>query len=200
MRFLVWMLSHTVYRVSHKGLDQIPSEGGALIACNHVSYVDALVLAGAVSRPIRFIMLKSIYELPVLNFVFRTCSTVPITSKTTDPEAYEAAFSEIRAGLEAGDLLCIFPEGALTKDGEIAPFRKGIERIVEETPVPVVPMALQGLWKSFFSHRKGVFNPTKLPGGIFSKVTVSAGAPVAPSAVTAEGLQVAVSALRGDQR
>lgn len=200
MRFLVWLLSHTIYRVTHKGLDQIPEEGPALIACNHVSYVDALVLAGAVPRPIRFIMLKSIYELPVLNFVFRTCNTVPIVGQSSDPEGYEAAFAEIREGLEAGDLLCIFPEGALTKDGDIATFRKGVERIVEETPVPVVPMALQGLWKSFFSHRKGVFNPLKLPGGIFSKVTVSAGAPVAPSAVTAQGLQVAVSALRGDER
>lgn len=200
MRFMVWLLSHSIYRVSHKGLDQVPEEGAAIIACNHVSYVDALVLAGAVPRPIRFVMLKSIYEIPVLNFVFRTCNTVPIAGQSSDPEAYEAAFAEIKAGLEAGDLLCIFPEGALTKDGEIATFRKGIERIVSETPVPVIPMALQGLWKSFFSHRQGVFNLRKLPGGLFSKITVSAGAPVAPSAVTAEGLQVAVAALRGDVR
>jgi 1-acyl-sn-glycerol-3-phosphate acyltransferase len=200
MRFLVWLLTNTLYSVERKGLDQIPEEGGAIIACNHVSYVDALVLAGAVTRPVRFIMLKSIYDLPVLNFVFRTCRTVPIAGEKSDPEAFEAAFAEIRAGLEAGDLLCIFPEGALTKDGEIARFRKGIERIVEETPVPVVPMALQGLWPSFFSHYRGAFNPLKLPGRLFRRVTVSAGAPVAPAAVSAQGLEVAVSALRGDER
>ncbi|MGI9325968.1 MAG: MFS transporter [Pseudomonadales bacterium] len=200
MRFMVWLLTHTIYRVTHKGLDQIPDTGGAILACNHVSYVDALVLAGAVQRPVRFIMLKSIYEIPVLNFVFRTCRTVPIIGKSKDPQAYEAAFHEIKAGLEAGDLLCIFPEGALTKDGEIAKFRSGIERIVAETPVPVIPMALQGLWPSFFSHHKGAFNPLKLPWRILSKVTVSAGAPIAPAAVSAQGLQVAVAALRGDVR
>ncbi len=200
MRFLVWLLTNTLYKVQRRGLSQIPEEGGALIVSNHVSYVDALVLAGAVTRPVRFIMLKSIYELPVLNFVFRTCRTVPITPEKADPEAFEAAFAEIREGLEAGDLLCIFPEGALTKDGEIAQFRKGIERIVAETPVPVIPVALQGLWQSFFSHYRGAFNPLKLPGRLFRTITVSAGTPVAPEAVSADGLQVAVQALRGDER
>ncbi len=144
MRFLVWLLSHSMYRVRHEGLEAIPERGPAVIICNHVSYVDAMLLAGAIRRPIRFVMARSIYELPVLNFVFRTGRTIPITSKRADPDTYEAAFEEIRKALESRHLLCIFPEGHLTYDGEIDEFRSGIERIIAETPVPVVPMALRG--------------------------------------------------------
>ena len=134
MRFLVWLLSHSMYRVRHEGLEAIPERGPAVIVCNHVSYVDAMLLAGAVRRPIRFVMAKSIYDLPVLNFVFRTSRTIPITSKRIDPEAYEAAFAEIREALESRHLLCIFPEGHLTHDGEIDDFRPGIERIIGRDP------------------------------------------------------------------
>ena len=198
MRFLVWALSHTMYRVTHENLDEIPEEGGALIVCNHVTYVDALLLAGAVKRPIRFIMLKSIYDIPVLNFVFRTCRTIPIIGRSKDAAAYDRAFDEIRAGLAAGDLLCIFPEGGLTKDGDIAPFRAGVERILEETPVPVIPMALRGLWQSFFSHYQGAFNLFKGPKRLWSRVTVAAGRTLAPADVTAARLQDVVTELRGE--
>ena len=198
MRFLVWALSHTMYRVTHENLDEIPEEGGALIVCNHVTYVDALLLAGAVKRPIRFIMLKSIYDIPVLNFVCRTCRTIPIIGRSKDAAAYDRAFDEIRAGLAAGDLLCIFPEGGLTKDGDIAPFRAGVERILEETPVPVIPMALRGLWQSFFSHYQGAFNLFKGPKRLWSRVTVAAGRTLAPADVTAARLQDVVTELRGE--
>jgi 1-acyl-sn-glycerol-3-phosphate acyltransferase len=148
-----------------------------------------------VRRPIRFIMFKPIYDIPVLNFVFRTGRAIPIIGKREDPVAYDAAFAQIRAGLEAGDLLCIFPEGALTKDGEIAEFKKGIERIVAETPVPVVPVALRGLWGSFFSHSDGAF---RRPKRFWSRVEVVAGAPIAPAEVTAAALQERVEQLRGE--
>ena len=194
MRFLIWALSHTMYRVTHSGLDKIPDDGAAVIVCNHVSYVDALLLAGAVRRPIRFIMFKPIYETPVLNFVFRTGRAIPITGKSLDAEAYEAAFASIREALRGGDLLCIFPEGALTTDGEIAPFRPGIERILQETPVPVIPIALRGLWGSFFSFKEGTFRNT---GRFWSRVRVVAGDPVAPARVSAEALRSKVLALRG---
>ncbi len=195
MRFLVWMLSHTMYRVQQEGLEEIPEEGGALIVCNHVTYVDALLLAGAVKRPIRFIMFKPIYDIPVLNFVFRAGGAIPIQSEKEDKAAHDAAFASIREALEAGDLLCIFPEGALTRDGDIAQFRRGVERIVEESPVPVIPMALQGLWGSFFSHAGGVF---KNPSRFWSRVKVIAGRAVAPDAVSAEKLQSEVELLRGE--
>jgi 1-acyl-sn-glycerol-3-phosphate acyltransferase len=195
MRFIIWTLSHTMYRVVPEGLEQVPVEGGALLVCNHVTYVDALLLAGAVKRPIRFIMFKPIYDLPVLNFVFRAGGAIPIQGAKENPAAYDAAFKEIADALASGDLLCIFPEGALTRDGEIATFRRGVERIVSETPVPVVPMALQGLWGSFFSHSGGVF---KNPSRFWSRVAVRAGQAVPAAEVSAERLQSEVEALRGE--
>ncbi|WP_413664350.1 MFS transporter [Microbulbifer sp. CNSA002] len=199
MRFLIWALSHTMYRVKHQGLEQIPTEGPALIACNHVSYVDALLLAGAVRRPIRFIMYKPIYEIPILHFVFKTGRAIPICSKQKDPEGYEQAFQAIEDGLKDGDLLCIFPEGQLTKDGELQPFKAGIEKILERTPVPVIPMALQGLWGSFFSHKDGhAF--TTLPKRFWSRVSVVAGRPVEAAGAKAEALYRQVLGLRGEKR
>ncbi|MEM7003796.1 MAG: MFS transporter [Pseudomonadota bacterium] len=196
MRFLIWMLSHSMYRVTHAQLERIPEHGGAMLVCNHVTYVDALILAGAVRRPIRFVMFKPIFDIPVLNFVFRTGGAIPIQSEKEDPAAFAEAMDNIAAGLEAGDLLCIFPEGALTRDGEIDTFRRGIERIVERTPVPVVPLALQGLWGSYFSHDGGVFrNPSRL----WSRVCVRAGEPVPPQAVNADDLRQRVLELRADQ-
>ena len=199
MRFLVWAISHTMYRVRHEGLDTIPERGPAVLVCNHVSYMDACLLAGAVRRPVRFVMARNIYQLPVLHFIFRTGRTVPILPEKEDPAVYEAAFHEVREGLEAGDLFCIFPEGKLTTDGEVDRFRKGIERIVGETPVPVVPMALRGLWGSFFSREgKGAFR--RGPGRFWSRVDIVVGETVAPEAVEADSLRERVLALRGDNR
>ena len=198
MRFLVWALSHSIYRVRHFGLDAIPERGGALIVCNHVSYVDAPLLAGAVRRPIRFVMYKGIYEIPVLNFIFRTGRAIPIAGEREDPAAYQSAFAAIREGLAAGDLLCIFPEGRLTGDGEIGVFRKGVERIVEETPVPVVPMALRGLWGSMYSREgRGAFR--KVPKGL-RRVDIVAAAPVAAEQTSSDDLRARVAALRGAAR
>ena len=199
MRFLVWAISHSLYRVRHRNLDAIPERGAAVIVCNHVSYVDAPLLAGAVRRPIRFVIYKDIYEIPVLNFIFRTGNTIPITAEKEDPATFEAAFSAIREGLEAGDLLCIFPEGRLTNNGKMDVFRKGIERIVEETPVPVVPMALSGLWGSFFSRQgSGAFR--KLPKKLLRRIDISAAPPVPAAQATADSLHDQVLALRGERR
>ncbi len=197
MRFLIWMLSHTMYRVEHENLGAIPDEGGAVLVCNHVSYVDALLLAGACRRPIRFIMFKPIYDLPVLNFIFRTGRAIPIISRHVDEQAYEQAFNEISAALDEGDLLCIFPEGKLTQDGEMNEFKQGIERIIERNPVPVLPMALQGLWGSFFSHRDG-HALTTLPRRFWSRVKIVAGSLVQPEQLSAQRLFNDVAELRGE--
>ena len=199
MRFLVWAISHTMYRVRHQGLDTIPEKGPAVLVCNHVSYMDACLLAGSVRRPLRFVMYQNIYRLPVLNFIFRTGRTVPILPETEDPSVYEAAFRDVREGLANGDLFCIFPEGKLTLDGEVDRFRKGIERMVEETPVPVIPIALRGLWGSFFSREgKGAFR--RGPGRFWSRVDIVAGDTVAAEAVEANDLRERVLALRGNNR
>lgn len=198
LRFVIYLLSHSFYRVRSKGLQHIPLEGAAVLVANHVSYVDALLIGGAVRRPVRFVMEKAIYDLPVAHWLFKAARTIPICSKQKNEQVYEAAFAAIKRELEDGNLVCIFPEGRLTKTGEIDNFRPGIERILSETPVPVVPMALQGLWGSFFSHHgKGVF---KVKGRVWSKVKLIAGPAIPAEQASAGVLEQKVKQLRGDSR
>ena len=196
MRFLIWLLGHSLYRVEHKGLEAIPDEGAAVLVCNHVSFVDALLIGGAVRRPVRFVMYYKIYDLPLLNFIFRTAGTVPIAGRSEDLLVYDAAFKKIAEYLRNGEVVCIFPEGKLTADGEINEFKNGIERILQENPVPVIPMALQGLWGSFFSRdpNKGFFKR------LWSRIQLVAGAPLSPDAASRQVLQAQVAQLRGDSR
>ncbi|MBH3430699.1 MFS transporter [Pseudomonas alkylphenolica] len=196
MRFMIWLLSHSMYRVEHRGLQQIPEEGAALLVCNHVSFVDALLIGGAVRRPVRFVMYYKIYQLPVLNFIFRTAGAIPIAGRNEDAATYEQAFEQIARYLAEGELVCIFPEGKLTTDGEIDAFKGGVSRIIEQTPVPVIPMALQGLWGSFFSRdpAKGFFRR------LWSRVTLVAGAAIPVEAAEPTLLRERVSALRGALR
>lgn len=197
LRFVIYVLSHTMYRVQSRGLDHIPAEGAAVLVANHVSYVDALLIGGAVRRPVRFVMEKAIYDLPVANWLFKAARTIPICAKQKDEAVYEAAFAAIQRELAQGNLVCIFPEGRLTKTGDIDSFRPGIERILSETPVPVVPMALQGLWGSFFSHHgKGAF---KFKGRFWSKVTLIASEAVPAEQAGAAALEAKVRALRADK-
>ncbi|PAA11663.1 MFS transporter [Pseudomonas fragi] len=193
MRFLIWLLGHSMYRVQHKHLELIPDEGAALLVCNHVSYVDALLIGGAVRRPIRFVMYYKIYDLPVLNFIFRTAGTIPIAGRGEDEAIHDQAFDRIARYLADGELVCIFPEGKLTTDGQIDEFKAGVMRILERTPVPVIPMALQGLWGSFFSRdpHKGFFHR------LWSRVTLVAGTPIAAGDATQKLLRERVMALRG---
>jgi 1-acyl-sn-glycerol-3-phosphate acyltransferase len=198
MRFLVWLLIHSVYRLDKSGLDNIPEEGPAVLVCNHVSLVDALIIAAACHRPIRFVMDHGIFRIPVLNFIFRTGRAIPIASAREHPQLLERAYDEIARGLEAGDLIGIFPEGRLTENGELHPFRPGIKRIVERTPVPVVPMALRGLWGSFFSRKGGRAMARPFQRGILSKIALAVAPAVPPQEITPEGLQQTVLALRGE--
>ncbi|MBA1323521.1 MFS transporter [Pseudomonas plecoglossicida] len=196
MRFLIWLLSHSMYRVEHRDLQRIPDEGAALLVCNHVSFVDALLIAGAIRRPIRFVMYYKIYNLPVLNFIFRTAGAIPIAGRSEDEATYERAFARIAAALTAGEVVCIFPEGKLTADGEIDEFKSGVTRILQETPVPVIPLALQGLWGSFFSRdpAKGLFKR------LWSRVTIVAGEAVVGDLAGPEILRERVLGLRGGRR
>ena len=195
MRFLIWLLSHSMYRVEHRNLQAIPEQGAALLVCNHVSFVDALLIGGAIRRPVRFVMYYKIYNLPLLNFIFRTAGTVPIAGRSEDPEVFERAFTRIAEYLADGELVCIFPEGKLTSDGEIDEFKAGVERILQTSPVPVIPLALQGLWGSFFSRApdKGFFKR------FWSRVSLVAGAPL-PADSGRQMLQEQVTQLRGERR
>lgn len=198
LRLFIWVLGHSMYRVNHKGLNNIPDEGAAVLVCNHVSFVDALLIAGAVRRPVRFVMDKNIFNAPGLHWFFKTAKTIPIASQKSDPEIFERAFERISEELNDGHLVCIFPEGMLTRDGEMNIFRKGIERIVARNPVPVVPMALTGLWGSFFSHEgKGAF---KTEGKRWwSRVGLKVGEMVDAKDVSASDLEDKVRALCSDE-
>lgn len=198
MRFLIWLLIHSVYRLEKSGLDNIPEEGPAVLVCNHVSFLDALIIAAACRRPIRFVMDHNIFRVPVLNFIFRTGRCIPIASSRENPELLEKAYDEIARALGDGALVCIFPEGRITDTGEMYPFRGGVVRIIGRTPVPVVALALRGLWGSFFSRKDGpaMSRPSRLRP--FHKIGLVADRPVPPQQVTPEGLQQTVLALRGD--
>ena len=201
MRFLIWLLVHTVYRLEKSGLENIPASGPAVLVCNHVSFVDGLVIAAACPRPVRFVMDHQIFKVPVLSFVFRTGRAIPIAPAREDPQALERAYDDIAKALEDGDLVGIFPEGKITYDGQLSPFRPGISRIVARTPVPVIPLALRGLWGSFFSRHGGpaMTKWGRIAKRIYSRISLVAAPAVPAKDVTPEGLQAAVLELRGNQ-
>jgi 1-acyl-sn-glycerol-3-phosphate acyltransferase len=194
LRFLSYLLVHTVYRIREQGLQNIPEEGPALLVCNHVSYVDALVISAACPRPIRFVMESAIFRAPVINVLARGMKCVPIAPRREDPQVYEDAFRIVAQELQHGQLVCIFPEGRLTSDGAVGEFRPGLMRILEETPVPVVPMALCGLWGSVFS-RRGKRLLALLWQSPSERIGIRVGPPVAPADVTPELLRERVLAL-----
>jgi 1-acyl-sn-glycerol-3-phosphate acyltransferase len=199
MRFIAWLLVHSMYNVDKRGLERIPDEGACVIACNHVSYVDAVVISACVRRPIRFVMDHRIFATPVLGFLFREMRTIPIAPAKEDAQRKERAFAEVAQALREGEIVGIFPEGRLTEDGEMQPFRPGLERIVRETPVPVVPMALSGLWGSFFS-RSHNGKAMRRWRGMFSRIALTAGEPIATGTLDVDALRERILALRGPRR
>ena len=198
MRFICWLLVHSFYRLEKSGLDNIPHEGPAVLVCNHVSFVDPLVILAASPRPIRFVMDHRIFKTPIVSFVFRTGKAIPIAPAKEDEALLERAYDEVAKALAAGELVAIFPEGRITDTGELYPFRGGIRRIVERTPVPVIPLALKGLWGSFFSRRDGPAMSKPFRRGMFSRIALEAAPAVAPALATPESLQTTVQAMRGE--
>lgn len=187
-RFISYLLSHCLYRVSVTGRQHIPEQGAALIVANHVSYVDALILMGTSTRPVRFVMDKSISELPVLKHVFRHAGVIPICSPRKCAETYKRAFEQIEQAFSNDEVVCLFPEGRLTSNGELGEFRPGVEKILKRKPVPVIPMALKGLWGSFFSHKNG-HALTKRPTRFWSRIEVNIGELLQPTTLDRHLLQ-----------
>jgi 1-acyl-sn-glycerol-3-phosphate acyltransferase len=201
LRFVAWVVSRVVYRFRVVDDAHIPSTGAAILVCNHVSYVDAVLLMAASPRPIYFIMDHQIFKVPVLGWLFRLAKAIPIAPRTEDPQAYEAAFAAAAAKLADGNLVCIFPEGGITRDGQLQVFKGGIMKILERTgaahlDVPVVPMALTHLWGSFFSRiERGTAMIKPFRRGVFSRVGLNVGAPLAAGQVQPEILRQRVEAL-----
>ena len=209
MRFLSWLLVRTLYRLRLHGIEKhVPDEGAALLVCNHVSYMDALILSASIPRPARFVMYYRIFNIPVMRWIFRTAKAIPIAGAREDPAVMQAAFDAVDAALAEGELVCIFPEGALTKDGGIAPFKSGVEKILERAAargqvVPVVPLALKNMWGSMWSRRAnaradGLLDRMRVPHRLRARIEVVAGEPVDGREATAELLEARVRALRGD--
>ncbi len=189
-------LTRIMYRVRYHGLQRIPGNGAAVLVCNHVSYVDWLIIASACRRPVHFVMHASIYRLPILHWILRLANVIPIESGKKNPALLRQAFEKISNVLDGGGLVCIFPEGRLTRTGHIDEFRPGIERIIRDTPVPVVPLALRGMWGSFFSYKNGPAMRCR-PQKIWAPVQLAVGRAVPPGMVTAGRLRCTVQALRG---
>jgi 1-acyl-sn-glycerol-3-phosphate acyltransferase len=180
--------------------ERIPESGPAVLVCNHVSYVDAIVIMAASPRPIRFVMYHRIFRIPLLSWIFRTARAIPIAPAKEDPEILDRAFIEIDKALHEGELVCIFPEGRLTSDGEISEFKSGVARIVARKPVPVIPMALRGLWGSFLTRSPGNPFERSFRRGLRSKLALIVGAPLSAAQATPEALQEQVALLRGEWR
>jgi 1-acyl-sn-glycerol-3-phosphate acyltransferase len=187
-----------LYRVRTEGLENVPDEGAAIIAPNHVSFVDALIIGGTVRRPIRFVMYHKIFRIPVLNFLFRTARTIPIAPAKEDAALLEKAYAEIESALKNGELIGIFPEGGLTPDGEIQTFKPGIEKMLANAPVPVIPMAVRGLWLSMWSRRDSTMGRSRLPRRFRARIELIAGPPLDGATMKVAELEAKVRELRGD--
>ena len=205
LRFVAFTLTRIFYRFRIQNQDNIPSTGAAIVVCNHVSFVDPVLLMAASPRPIRFLMDARIFRTPALAWFFKLARAIPITSKVDDPAAYEAAFAAADQVLAEGDLLGIFPEGGITSDGTLKPFKGGIMRILEQRPVPVVPVALHNLWGSFFSRIDGAAMRRPFRRGMFSRVGLNVGEGIAacgrhPRKTATRGRAVARCAHRLSER
>jgi len=196
LRFIAFVASRCIYRFKVSGDENIPLQGPAILVCNHVSFIDAILVMAASPRPIRFLMDHRIFKLPVLGWLFKLGKAIPIASQKEDPAAYERAFAEARAVLEDGEMLCIFPEGGITRDGSLGEFKGGIMKILQTHPVPVVPLALQNLWGSYFSRvHEGQAMVRPFRRGVWSRVGLVAGEPLDAAVVTPAGLRERVAGL-----
>lgn len=200
MRFLIWLIVSVLYKLKTIDIDKnIPEEGPAVIICNHISFIDALIIMAAIKRPIRFVMDHRIFKIPVLNFIFKTAKAIPIAPAKEDPLLKAKAFDSIAHALTKNELVGLFPEGAITYDGNIQSFRPGIKQIIDRTPVPVIPLAIRGLWGSFFSRKEGKAM-RGLPRKLRAKITLIAAPPILPDALALDSLQQQVEKLRGEEK
>jgi 1-acyl-sn-glycerol-3-phosphate acyltransferase len=205
MRFASMLLVRVLYRLRPRDVESaVPADGAALIVCNHVSYMDALILSAAIPRPVRFVMYYRIFNVPGLSWIFRHAKAIPIAGAKEDPDLMQRAFDAIDAALAEGELVGIFPEGKLTRDGEISAFKSGVERILERAAergqrVPVVPMALRGMWSSMWSHRDSRLGRMRVPRRARARIDVVAGPRIEDGAsIDAGALEAQVRVLRGD--
>ncbi|MEQ1664897.1 MAG: 1-acyl-sn-glycerol-3-phosphate acyltransferase, partial [Bdellovibrionales bacterium] len=194
LRFLGWVISRLIYRIRVRGITHIPKTGAAVIVSNHISFVDWLIISAAIQRPIRFVMYYKYAKIPLMRYLLKHARVILIAGKNENREIFDRAFDTVASELINGELVCIFPEGGLTPDGNVQTFKKGIEHIVGRTPVPVIPLALSGMWDSIFSRKKQGL-ASFIPKKIWFHVDVRIGEPIAPSKATATMLEAQVKGL-----
>ncbi|HUA97231.1 MAG TPA: acyl-[ACP]--phospholipid O-acyltransferase [Terracidiphilus sp.] len=192
-RLILFFATRTIYRVRVIGRDNFPEKAGALLVCNHMSFVDAALLVAATDRPIRFVMYQGIYDHPLVKPFARMLKAIPISSEQ-HPREMLRSLKTASDALRNDEIVCIFAEGQITRTGQLLPFRRGLERIMKDVEVPIVPVNLDGVWGSIFSFERGRFL-WKVPRRIPYRVTVSFGAPMA-TASTAVEVRVAVQELQ----
>jgi acyl-[acyl-carrier-protein]-phospholipid O-acyltransferase / long-chain-fatty-acid--[acyl-carrier-protein] ligase len=194
VRFTLWMLTHSIFRIRIRGQENVPFRGPALLVANHVSHVDGFLIGACVQRFIRFMVWKPIYEMKAFNWLLRRMNAIPVG--TTGPRDMVASIRAARTELAAGHLVCIFAEGAITRTGNLLPFHRGLEKIVEGTDVPIIPVHLDRLWGSIFSFEGGRFF-WKWPKRIPYPVTVTFGAPM-PAGTPAHAVRQAIQEMGAD--
>ncbi len=192
LRLVIWLLVHTAYKLKTIRSECVPEHGGALLISNHISYVDAVLIAAALKRPVRFMMARKVYELPFLNVIFRIAKVIPI-DKDEGPKAIIQALTQAREAIQQGELVCIFPEGVLTRTGNMLPFNKGFEHIMKHVDAPIIPLYLDNIWPSIFSYSKGKFF-WKLPRFTLYPVSIVFGQPM-PAAAKAHDVRQTVQEL-----
>jgi acyl-[acyl-carrier-protein]-phospholipid O-acyltransferase/long-chain-fatty-acid--[acyl-carrier-protein] ligase len=190
IRFVLWMLTHTIFRIRIVGQENVPFRGPALLVANHMSHVDGFLIGGCVQRFIRFLVWKPYFESRMLHWVFRKTKAIPVGAT---PREIVASIRAARADLEAGHVVCIFAEGAISRTGNLLPFKRGLEKIVDGLDVPVIPVHLDRLWGSIFSFERGRFF-WKWPKRVPYPATVSFGNP-RPSTATAAEIRQAIQEL-----
>ncbi len=179
LRLLLWFLTHSIYRIRVIGRDNILEKGGALFVSNHMSFVDVLLLIASTDRPLRFVMFKGIYDLPVIKPFARMMGAIPISAEFRPRDMIRSLRTASEA-IRSGEIVCIFAEGQITRTGQLLPFRRGMERIMKGVDAPIIPVNLHGVWGSIFSFERNRFL-WKVPHRIPYPVTVSFGKPMAPT-------------------
>ena len=191
LRFIIMIITRMIYKVETNGLNNVPDEGPCVIVSNHISYIDWMIIASSIKRPVRFVMSYQFFNIPLLKFFFKGAKVIPISGHKENPHILQRAMEQISNELNDGEVICIFPEGKITTDGELDTFKTGVEKIIAKNPVLTIPIALKGLWGSYFSlkHGKVASKPLIIFKTIWSKITVDISSPVLPQEVTALGLE-----------
>ncbi|MCY9861146.1 1-acyl-sn-glycerol-3-phosphate acyltransferase [Vibrio coralliirubri] len=190
-RVISKVVSKLLYRLKIKGFDQIPTTGGAVLAPNHVSYMDALILLSVCKRPVKFVMWYKIYDKPLLKWFFKRVGVIPIASPKENMKVFRRSFELIKEALDGGELVVFFPEGAITRDGNLQEVKGGIEYVINGSPVPVVPVGIRGLYGSYFSRS----NNKPFFGKLFSQISIEFGSPILPKQLNRQSVHYALRQL-----